>query len=238
MTGQQLVNAAMLDANILASGETPSTDESNDVFLKLNELLASWSSADLDVFATVKAVFNLTANTGSYTIGPAATFNTTRPQAITQANCITGNGGLYFPIQILSAQDFSKIIERNSTQQIIKALWYDNQYPTGTIYIAPLPSGATSIELFMWQQLAQLANLAATFDMPPGYERAVRLNLAVEICPMFGKPPDQLLLDRAMAALGTIRALNAPPSPGIAQLIQASGAATPVPPDVNAAITR
>lgn len=229
MTGQGLINAAMQSANILASGETPSTDESADGLIELNEILANWSAVGLNVFGTARIAQALVNATGTYTIGTGGAFNVARPLAITQANIILSNG-MVFPMKVGSEMDLSAVLERSTPVLAPRVLFYDGQYPLGTMYIAPYPSGTPTLELFVWQQITAVATLGTTFDMPPGYELALRLELAVKICPNFGKPVDQGLRADRDQAVAAIRGLNAPPSPGHAQEAQAAGAATPVDP--------
>lgn len=238
MTAQGLINAAMQSANILASGETPSSDESADALIQLNEILASWSAVGLNCFGTGRFSQALSNATGTYTIGSGGAFNTTRPLSISAANIITSGDGLYFPLKIGSESDLSAVLERATPVKVPRVLFYDGAYPLGTIYLAPYPSGTPTLELFVWQQLTALSTLGTSFDMPPGYEYALRLALAVAICPNFGKPIDQGLMADALNARAALRGLNAPPAPGHAQEAQAAGAATPVSPGDQNAVTR
>lgn len=237
MTAQGLINAAMQSANILASGETPNSDESADGLVELNQILSSWSAVGLNVWGTGRFAQALVNATGTYTIGSGGAFNTTRPISITQANIILSNG-MVFPMKVGSEMDLSTVLERATPALVPRVLFYDGQYPVGTIYVAPVPSGNPTLELFVWQQITALATLGTTVDFPPAYELALRLELAVKICPNFGKPVGQdLRLDRD-TAVAAIRGVNAPPSPGHAQEAQNAGAASPVDPAALNTISR
>ncbi len=230
LTAQQLINAAMQSANILASGETPNSDESADAFIQLNELIDSWNAVKLNLSSMARVTNSLSNATGTYTIGSGGAINVTRPTSIEAANIITSGDGLYFPLQIGSAADISKVMERATIAKVPRVLFYDAAYPLGTIYLAPYPSGTPTLEMFVWAQVAAIATLGTTFAMPPGYERALRLKLAVEMCPNFGKQPSQQLITSMNEAMAAIRGTNAPPAPGQAQLGQAQGASSPVDP--------
>ncbi len=54
-------------------------------------------------------------------------------------------------------------------------------------------------------------NLDSPIDFPPGYERAFRYNLALELAPEFGKTPDPIVVARADKALEEIKNLNSVP---------------------------
>ena len=47
--------------------------------------------------------------------------------------------------------------------------------------------------------------------LPPGYERALRYALAVELAPEFGKTPSPIVLSTAAESFGLIKSRNAQP---------------------------
>jgi hypothetical protein len=54
------------------------------------------------------------------------------------------------------------------------------------LHLNPVPSAADTLVLYTWQQLSRFAATSDTFDLPPGYARAIRYNLALELAPEYG----------------------------------------------------
>lgn len=65
------------------------------------------------------------------------------------------------------------------------------------------------IDLSYWLQLSSVATLVSTMDLPPGYQRALMYNLAVEVATMFGLPVPQAVAAIAVQSKGDIQKLNA-----------------------------
>lgn len=225
---QDIITDSLQDLGELAPGESASIDDLNTGLIKLNQLIASWSIQRLNIFAILRTLWPLSNAISQYTIGSGGTFNGQRPVSIRQATFVTASN-LRFPIVILTAEQWGQIIEQAPAGPLVRKLYYDDNYPLATIYVTPVPNAGGNLELYTWEQITQLASLTATFDMPPGYELALRYNLALALAPGYGRPIDPLLKDDADRALAALRGLNAPPQQGSAQEVQAEGAATPVP---------
>jgi hypothetical protein len=233
MTAQDIVTAALREIMIVRTGQTPATTELADGLAKLNRLLANWSTERLVVYAMSRYTGTLIPSQQSYGIGVSGPdFVTTRPISIHSANILTAAGGFVHPLKIVDEIEFSAKPGRSRTAKIPLKLWYQSLYPNGLIWLWPIPSAAAILELFTWLQLTQFATLATSFDLPPGYEQAVVLNLAVALAPQFERQVSQQLADAAVKAKAAITGVNAPPSPGVAEEIQSSSAAQPGPPQV------
>ena len=231
MLVSDVITAALYWINELAPGETPNSDDLATGLSTLNILLDSWNSIRLNVYVITENTYALATGNGSYTIGNGGTFNSSRPVSIRAAAHQTGTAPSFqFPIHLASAEEFSKITDVNRQSNIVEMLWYDNEFPTGTIRIWPLPGApAGSLNLWTWELLVAFALTSSTFNMPPGYPLALELNLAVLLAPIYGRPITPELGMSAMQALAAIRGENAPPYPGAAQEGQAEGAGQPVP---------
>jgi hypothetical protein len=240
MTAQDLINLAAKDVGALASGETLNAEEYPDCLLKLNQLIAEWDIEYLNIFCISRAAYPMTAGrTTPYQIGPSgADFVAPRPISIRAANVVTGSGGFEFGLQVIPVEQWNAIVEKSAVGDPPEVLYYDNDYPNALLYLNPWPAAEESLVLYTWEQLNQLASLSSTFDMPPGYAEALEWNLAISLAPMFGRPLDATVAAKAQAAKASIRANNVPPAPGRAQVIQAGGAAVPIPPDASNAMNR
>jgi hypothetical protein len=56
MTALDLITRALRKIKVLASGESPTSDEADDCLLALNDMLASWSINGLDIAHTTLAL--------------------------------------------------------------------------------------------------------------------------------------------------------------------------------------
>ena len=65
-----IISRAMKDIGALASGETPSSEEAQDAFDMLNDLIDQWSNEDMIVFNVTEIIWPVVAGQVQYTIGP------------------------------------------------------------------------------------------------------------------------------------------------------------------------
>ena len=72
-----LVTRALKEVGAYASGESPDSDDTNDAFDTLNDLLETWSNSTMMVPYVTEVVFTLTPNTYQYKIGQNGTIGGT-----------------------------------------------------------------------------------------------------------------------------------------------------------------
>jgi hypothetical protein len=160
-------------------------------------------------------VFNLTGGQQMYTLGKGGNLNAPRPVSIKNAVAITAQG-LSLPMELVSSEDWAAIVEKTVSGTVPRKVYCDFAYPLANVYIWPVPSGSPQLSLYTWHQFDQFAALTDTFDLPPGYERAIRFNLAIEMAPEYGRPASAELAAKAQEALQSLRMLNRPPVEGVA----------------------
>lgn len=78
-----LVKRAFKSAGMYAAGEDLDPEDANDAFELLNDMLETWSNANLMVPYITEIVFTLTTNQASYTIGQGGTVSGTLTGSIT-----------------------------------------------------------------------------------------------------------------------------------------------------------
>ena len=217
VAASDLITRAMKALQALGATEVPTAAEANDGLTALNALLDSWSLEGLNTYEVLERSFGLQIAKSSYTIGVTGSpdINSTRPIAITQAYIQDANSN-NFPMTILSRDRWNLIGNRGASiqSQIPDTLFYDPQFPLGVINIFPSP--LLTYTLFFDSALNQVtfATLTTNLSMPPGYERAMVYNLAVEINSMFGIPippsgPGQKNITQlAQESLGNVKRAN------------------------------
>jgi hypothetical protein len=222
---QDLISNALRFLGALAVGETASSAELSDGLLVLNELLASWSAEGAPLYTrTSETVALTTAQT--YTWGAGGTWNTTRPLRLLSAASIYQ--GVYRPLDLISYAEWQGIPERAIAGNVVQKLYLDNAYPLAAASLWPKPaSSSTSLELVSLKELTGFTNLTDTVSFPPGYERALRFGLALDLAPEYGRPITPELIALATQAKASLVALNKANFAG-ADGVE-SGAAAPIP---------
>src|SRR5205085_8249294 len=95
------------------------------------------------------------------------------------------------------------------TGNVIQKLYLDNAYPLATASLWPKPtSSSTSLELVSLKEISAFAALTDTVSFPPGYERALRFALALDLAPEYGRPITPELIGLAAQAKQSIVSLN------------------------------
>lgn len=182
-TGIQLITRSMQALGILGRTEVPSAGEANDALTAFNAMLDSWSNGeDLMSFVVLERSFPLVVGTASYTIGTGGVVNTARPNDITQAYILDPIGNKFL-MEILPRDKWNQIGNVSSiiTSQIPSTMFYDPQYPLGVINIFPTPLLNYTCYFDSTQDQVDFTTLTQSLSMPPGYERAMVLNLALEL---------------------------------------------------------
>lgn len=186
MTVAELIRRSMKDLGVLAAEETPSAAEQSDALETLNDMLDSWAGERLVLFATLRSTHALTPSLNPHTIGDGGTFDTTRPVRIDRASITpAGASGAERDLDILSDAEWQATQGKDSVGTPT-ALWVESAHPLMKLWLNPIPSVADTLVLYTWQQLGRFASVNDDVDFPPGYARAFRANLAVELAPTFG----------------------------------------------------
>ena len=220
MTGNDVINEALLLVKRISPGQTASTDEINTAQLALNNLLGEWSAQGLAVYSVAPITQALTSGVGDYTIGVGGTINVPRPVKVEAWNVRTSSGQANGGAPV-DAVEFAAMAQDRSAQGArVKILNYDAAYPLASVHLWPIPSGGT-LELWVWSQLAQITVWTTALAYPPGYLQGIVFNLAVNLAGKFDKPLDpnvKISADEAKAALVTANASQhhtpAPAGPG------------------------
>lgn len=205
MTALDLIKGSLRLIGAIATGETPSAAEANDSLSVLNDLLENWSTERLSVYRRVEVTHTLTAGVASYTIGAGADIDTDRPIRIVDA--FIRDGVQDSPVTVVDDGLYAGLGDK-SNQSLPEWLRYDAAFPTGTVTLWPVPGSAYGLHLITDMQFARLANVSAELSFPPGYARALRFGLAVELAPEFGVIPRADVVQIAADAKADIKRAN------------------------------
>ncbi len=199
---------ALQELHVLDPGQTPSSTQLSDGLLRANNFLDNWSSDDLFVHALVKTTWATVGGTQSYTIGAAQVIAMTRPVAIVGGAFVNANG----PggnLKLRTVAEWEAIPDRQRQSFILDSFFWDRGDPTGNILLSPVPLGVLTAEIYSWVPLAQFADTTTPLAMLPAYERAIILQLAVELAPSYDTEPSATTQKNLAASLVIVRQLNA-----------------------------
>ncbi len=219
---------ALRDIGCLRPGQSTSPDVLNDCRDIGNQMIDSWQIDGLMVYAFTAYIHQLVAGQQTYTIGPTGNFTAGgRPTGIQDANIIlnTTNPVVRRPCELINVDQWAALRVRDIPFAIPTKLYYDNGFSaTGdaSINLWPGPLESYQLEIFQSAQLRNFADLTTVYLFPPGYEKAIRKCLAMEIAPameIYNKLANlerprpallQLVAQQAQEALYNVKSYNAP----------------------------
>lgn len=144
----------------------------------------------------------------SYTVPGDFPFD--RPLRITHG--FTRLSSLDFPIEVTMDQSrYVSILYKAQPGPWPTVAWYNNTHPYGLINFYQTPGNSAECHLFTDTILANLT-LTQTFTVPQGYARAIKWNLAKEICAEYGYPLSEAIKENAKESLKAVKSLNAQPA--------------------------
>jgi hypothetical protein len=205
IVASDLIRSSLRLIGVMSQGEFPSSDETTDALAVLNDILDEWYTQNLMVFRNENDTYTLVPGQQSYTLGSGGVFSGNRPTAIEQA--FVTYGGIDFNVRILTTHLWNEIALKSFQAPLPSALYYIDSYPLGNLYIWPVPSLALPITLSLNAPFTTYA-ATDTISLPPGYLKALRYTLAVEIAPEYGVQPSPLILKAQKEVIGDLKSAN------------------------------
>jgi hypothetical protein len=225
-TVRKIITGAMRLIGLVQANEVPSDAEIQVGLKALDVMIDSWSNDSLMIYTINPYYFTAISNKQDYTLGPGGDWDIERPMQIQEAyvnynSQITGTPGNWI-ITNVSNTAALPIAQANDSQwasipikqltAVFPTIMYDNgNYPLRTIYLYPVPTQYQVIALWLWQPLDYYDSIDDQVAFPPGYERALIYNLAVELAPEFGKLVPEDVLATAINSKMTLAAINSSP---------------------------
>lgn len=203
------INGALRLIGKLAEGETPSAETSADCLTAFNQMIDSWNTERLSVYATQDQTFTWPASTRTRTLGPSGDFVGTRPVDVDDSTYFIYSN-LSYPITFLNEDQYNAIALKGSTSTFPQFMWVNMDMPDITMRIWPVPTNELEMHIISVVELDQPATLATTLVIPPGYLRAFRFNLGVEIASEFGEEPPPKVSRIAAISKRNIKRINNP----------------------------
>jgi hypothetical protein len=209
-TAGDQINRALRLLGILAEGETPSAAMSQDALMALNQMIDSWNTERLSVFATQDQIFTWPSGEIRRTLGPTGDFVGNRPILLDDSTYYLANNGVSYGVKFINQAQYNGIAVKTVTSTFPQVMFVNMTYPNIEMYIYPRPTQALQWHFISVEELTRPVTLATSMLFPPGYLRAFTYNLAMEIAPEFGVEPSQQVQRIAMTSKRDLKRINNP----------------------------
>ena len=210
-TAGEIINGSLRLLGVLAEGEVPSAETSQDALMAMQQMIESWNTERLSVYATQDQIFMWPAGQLSRTLGPSGDFIGNRPVLLDDSTYFKDPGtGVSYGIKFINQQQYNGIAVKTVTSTYPQVIFINMTFPDIEMYIYPRPTRDLEWHFISVEELTQPASLATILYFPPGYLRAFRYNLACEMAPEFGVEPSSQVRRLAMASKRNIKRINNP----------------------------
>ena len=210
-TAGEQINGALRLLGVLAEGETPSAETSQDALTAMNQMIDSWNTERLSVYSTQDQVLTWPSFQRSRTLGPSGDLVGNRPVMVEDSTYFRDPvTNVSYGIKLINQQQYNGIAVKTVTSTYPQVMFVNMTYPDIELYVYPRPLKPLHFHMISVSQLTQPANLATDLAFPPGYLRAFRYNLACELAPEFGTEPSRQVSRIAMASKRNLKRVNNP----------------------------
>lgn len=207
-----LINLTAKNLNIIGLGGTLDPSHIADIHILLNDMLSAWNNEGLIVYQNTRTTATFLASTATRTIGLTGDIVIAKPEVedLLRVTRVDANN-LETPLELLRRmEEWAAVLDKTATASVMERLFYNPTHPDGTFTAHPIQTSNTTVAIYHKTKISQFASLLDTVDLPDGYQRAIRLNLAIEIAPMFDVPLTRIpdIASLAISSKAWIKAKN------------------------------
>jgi len=205
-----MIRRSLMLIGVLAEGETPSADQLADGISTLNEMLGEWSNDNLLIPTTVREEFSLVAAQATRTMGPTGNYATTRPLEIESAMLENQSSAptTESEVEIVTSEQWAAIPQKDNTSELPQKVWIQWNTPNITLNFYPVPTTAHKIVLYSQKLLLSVTSGNTDIALPPGYDKAIRYNLAIDLAPDYGKSVSAEIASGAASSKAGVKRKN------------------------------
>jgi len=238
-TVRELLNGAHRLLGLVNSGNVLPEAVYQDNLVAMNQMIDSWNTERLAVFCTQDQVYLWPANERVQTLGPSGDFvlllGTEAFDPIGTQNDASialedGNPGQYqrpilledstyfrdpstnvsYGLRFINQLQYNNIAVKTVTSTYPQVMWVNMTFPNITLSVYPVPTKQMEFHFVSVLPLATAATLETELEFPPGYLRAFRYNLALELAPEFNVEPPNEVRRIAMYSKRNLKRINNP----------------------------
>jgi len=210
-TAADQINGAMRLLNILDQDDTADATQLANGLTALNQMIDSWNTERLSVYATQDQQFTWTAGNASRTLGPSGDFVGNRPVLLDDSTYYkNASTGVSYGVSFINQEQYDAIALKTATTTYPQVMFINMDYPNITMYVYPVPTTDLEWHFISVTELTQPATSVTTLALPPGYLRAFRYNLALEIAAEYGLQADPRVVRIADISKRNLKRINNP----------------------------
>lgn len=213
MTGGDLIASSLRLIGVLASGETPSGNESADALLIAQQMIDSWQAERLNIYTVSINEFPLTPGQQTYTLGANGNFNMVRPARVERMSIVSllnPAQPLELPLESVTESGWQAVPVKLISSSLPQIVYNDGNFPLMNLNFWPIPTIPVNTRIYSWNPMSTFPDLTTDVTFPPGYAKAIRYSLAVDLAPEFGRPVPPEVAAQALLSQANIKRINAP----------------------------
>ena len=164
-------------------GGTLTANEQTECLAEVNSMLDSWSNENLLIHTLSQTSFALTDSQGTYTIGSGGDFNMTRPSRIVDPCFVRDTDDSDTPLKLIDMATYGRFVLKTTDGTYPGYLAYDYSFSitsTARVLLYPEPQSGLTLFINTLQPFTQFSTMTHPISLPPGYQRAIEYNYAVE----------------------------------------------------------
>lgn len=205
-TAGSIIAGALRKLSQIGAGEVPTDDEYTDGLEALNALLDAWRNDKLMCYAMREETLPLDGGTAAYTIGPTGDLTTTRPVEIALAYIV--DGGITYAVRLIDEGQYAAIADKATESDWPDRLLFRPTMPDADLIVWPVPNATRTLKMLTRVPFTAFADTTDAVTLPPGWERALVNNLAIEIAPEYEAQVPGSVLKAASESLAGIKRAN------------------------------
>lgn len=236
-TTRELLSGAHRLLGLVNSGNVLPEAVYQDNLVALNQMIDSWSTERLAVFCTQDQTYIWDPGFRVRTLGPTGDFTLVLGTQLndplgTQSNDNIGLDGVNplvrpillddstyfrdpatnvsFGIRFINQLQYNNIAVKTVTSTYPQVMFVNMTFPNITLTVYPVPTKVLEFHFISVLALDAPATLETTLAFPPGYLRAFRYNLALELAPEFNMEPSSEVRRIAMYSKRNLKRINNP----------------------------
>jgi len=162
-------------------GDTLTSAEQTEYLYVLNSMLDSWRIDKLLVYRILENTFTLQVGFDTYTVGAGGNFNIERPDRL-EDTCFIMYQNTQHPVRVVDEATLTAQQTQAQTQ-MPRMIYLDPAFPLANVFFDYTPDKAYEFHLKTWSSLQQFATINDALVLPPGFQRALESNFAMEVAP-------------------------------------------------------
>lgn len=218
-TWQQLILDSLIEIGVYMPDESLRAEDEQFCARKLTRIIDRWTARRVFAYTTNFALYTLTPNHSPHRIGPnllapdfATVSGAPRPQRIESASLVLTDSTPVVDSPQLNIRDaawWAANKVKGLTSTVPTDLYYEPDFPNGSLNFWPVPTFAYSVRIEAWTALTQVpADLTTSFSAPPAYESTVLYELALDLCASYGRGVPADLPSKLQASVKALQSDN------------------------------